>query len=212
MLGLQGADREWRGEAEIMPVRGATCPNLSHPPEIDGHVGRSEWDGATSLNGFVTPEDAQPAARATTVLLAHDASSLYVAFLCQGQTQPQAQVRHHDGDVWVDDCVELFVQPPGSEAYYHFAVNALGSTMESRCAPSESFAWNAPWEAKVGRLPDGWSVEIAIPFTSLEAKPEGFWRMNFGREEADTKSPSCWNPTGNGFHVSTAFGEIMFKS
>ncbi len=142
------------------------------------------------------------------MLLGHDAARLFVAVTCGGQAKPTAQQRAHDGDVWADDCVELFLQPPGSEAYYHFGVNAVGSLMESRCAPSEQVGWNCAWEARTGLTAEGWTVEAAIPLAALGGRAEGFWRMNFGREEADAKTATCWNPTGGGFHVPAGFGEV----
>jgi hypothetical protein len=142
------------------------------------------------------------------VLLGRDAERLYIGVTCGEQPNPNARQRAHDGEVYADDCVELFLQPPGGDAYYHFGVNAVGSTMEARCAPAEQVGWNGAWEAKAGRTADGWVVEVAIPFAALGAKAEGFWRMNFGREEADTKSATCWNPTGGGFHVPAGFGEV----
>ena len=200
-----------KGEAEMLPVRGAPCPRLGAAPTVDGRLGAEEWRGASRLEGFVTPDDASPAKRPTTVLLGHDGAKLYIAMICGGQGQPVAEQRAHDGEVWRDDCVEVLVQPPGSEAYYHFAANAAGSQMESRCVPgSEQVSWDCDWEAKAGAAGDGWLVEMAIPLAALGAKAEGFWRMNFGREEADTKTPTCWSPTGGGFHVPQRFGDVRF--
>ena len=201
------ADGVQEGTVELPTVRGALCPALA-APKLDGQIGEAEWAGAARLTGFGAPDDGKPAARPTTVLLGHDAARLFVAVTCGGQAKPTAQQRAHDGDVWADDCVELFLQPPGSEAYYHFGVNAVGSLMESRCAPSEQVGWNCAWEARTGLTAEGWTVEAAIPLAALGGRAEGFWRMNFGREEADAKTATCWNPTGGGFHVPAGFGEV----
>lgn len=197
-----------QGEGDVSVVRGAMCPALPTAPQLDGQIGAAEWAGAARLEGFGAPDDGKPAARPTTVLLGHDATRLLVAVTCGGQPAPTARPRAHDGDVWADDCVELFLQPPGSSAYYHFGVNAVGSQMESRCSGSEEIGWNCAWEAQTGRTGEAWTVEVAIPIAALGGTPTGLWRMNFGREEADAKTATCWNPTGGGFHVPAGFGEV----
>jgi len=53
-------------------------------------------------------------------------------------------------------------------------------------------------------------VEIAIPFSVVGGQPNGFWRANFGREEADAKVATCWAPTFGGFHTPSRFGKVAF--
>lgn len=200
-----------RGEADVTLVRGVRCPKLGGAPVLDGTVGGAEWGGAASITDFVTPAEAKPAARKTTVLLGHDAKNLYIAFTCSGQLTVTAAARPRDGAVWEDDAVEVFLQPEGSEAYYHLGVNANGAILDGKCDPAEDTRWDGKWEAKTARTADGYVVEMAIPFATLGAKAEGgWWRVNFGREEADTHVPTCWNPTLGGFHVPGRFGEMAF--
>jgi len=53
-------------------------------------------------------------------------------------------------------------------------------------------------------------LEIAVPFAAIGAKPEGIWRVNFGRDEADAGRATCWSPTFSGFHTPSRFGELKF--
>jgi len=209
---------EWRaqgqdaaGAAEVVLVRGAQVPRLSAPPKLDGRIEPGEWAQAAKLQGFVTPQDAKPAPRATTVLLGHDGQQLYLACLCAGQPKPVAKDRGHDGNVWEDDAVEVFLQPPGSDVYYHFIVNAVGSRYDARCLKGQERSWDAAWQAKTTVGAEGWAVEMAIPLQALGAKADGLWRVNFGREEADTSRATCWSPTFASFHTPERFGEIGFQ-
>jgi hypothetical protein len=204
---LTGAPSEGGFETDLR--RGFRCPTLPTAPAVDGQFSQAEWTGAAAVSGFVTHDDAKPAARSTEVHVGHDATRLYVAYVCHGQAQPQASRRPHDGAVWEDDCVELFLQPPGGDTYYHFAVNAAGSLFEARC-PNSDASWNPDWEAAGGRAVDGWVLEIAVPFGALQAKPEGAWRVNFGREDQADRQATCWSPTGGGFHVPARFGDMAF--
>jgi len=195
------------GDLEVPLRRGFRGPKLGVAPTVDGQFSPAEWVGAAKLSGFVKHDDARPAGRQTDVYVGHDGGKLYVAYVCHGQPQPRAVPRAHDGAVWEDDCVETFLQPPGGETYYHLAVNAAGARFEARC-PGSDASWNPEWEAQAGRLADGWVVEIAVPWKALQGPPEGLWRVNFGREEQDTKQATCWSPTGGGFHIPARFGDM----
>ena len=198
------------GELEVPVVRGAECPRLGATPTLDGTIGAAEWQGAARLDDFRGAHDGKPATRPTTVLLGHNDATLWIAFACTGQPEPQGIDRPHDAAVWEDDAVEVFLQPAGSDAYYHFAVNAAGARYEARCLNGIDSTWGADWHAKTGLVGDGWTVEIAIPLNSLGAAPRGLWRADFGREEADTKAATCWAPTFDGFHTPARFGVIRF--
>jgi hypothetical protein len=197
------------GQLTVPVVRGATCPRLATNPRCDGHLAPDEWQGAARLEGFCRALDGQPAPRPTTVLLAHDGASLFVAWLCGGQAEPTAAQRPRDGAVWEDDAVELFVQPPASSCYYHFVVNAAGQQYDARIESGTlDAAWSADWQAAVGRDADGWVVEMAVPWRVFGSGPMGLWRMNFGREEADTHIATCWAPTLGSFHSPERFGKV----
>ena len=199
-----------QGVAPVVLLRGMRCPQLAQAPQLDGRVTDAEWAGAALVQGFVNPADATPAERRTTVRIGHDGRQLYLAFICAGQGQPVAKDRGQDGAVWEDDTVEIFLQPPGRSTYYHLAANALGSRYDARCEGSTDSRWNAPWTVATGVAEGAWVAEIAIPLAALEAKAEGVWRVNFGREEADTRRASCWSPTLAGFHTPARFGEMGF--
>lgn len=198
------------GRTEVPLVRAVRCPPLAQPPKLDGKIESAEWAQAAKLDGFGNASDGKPAVRPTTVLLGHDGQRLYIACACGGQKKPVAQDRGQDGEVWKDDAIEVFLQPPGSESYYHLAVNAVGSRLDERCGGGHDTAWTASWEAKAGPDADGWSVEMAIPLDAFGAKAEGTWRVNIGREEADTQCATCWSPTFGGFHTPARFGELCF--
>lgn len=206
---LEGA-RGCRGTVQVPVVRGATCPRLSVAPRCDGRLDAGEWDRAAKLEGFFAAFDGKPAARPTTVLLGHDGFTLFVALVCGGQPNPSAADRPRDGAVWEDDAVEVFLQPPSCRGYYHFVVNAAGQQYDAYAEGGLDASWNADWQAAVGRTGDGWVVEMAIPFGAVGGQPSGLWRMNFGREEADTKLATCWAPTFGGFHAPSRFGVVIF--
>ncbi len=56
---------------------------------------------------------------------------------------------------------------------YWFTVNLGGSVMDGTIAPEReySFEWDGPWESATAELPDGWSLEMFLPW-SMMAMPE----------------------------------------
>ncbi len=200
------------GTIEVPLVAGAACPRLAAAPRVDGRVeaeeADGEWAGAARLEPFLGAADGKPAARPTAVLAGHDGANLYLAFLCWGQTEPQATHSGQDVPVWEDDSVEVFLQPPGSTAYYHLAVNAAGARYDARCQLGLDPSWEGQWQAASGRMDGGWVVEMAVPLKAVGGTASGIWRANFGREEADTGAATCWSPTLGGFHTPARFGEL----
>jgi len=86
-----------KGETDVDLVRGAVCPR----------------EGAAKLDRFMVASSGAAATRPTTVLASHDDANLYLKVTCGGQANPKAIERPHDGPVWEDDAVEIFLQPPG---------------------------------------------------------------------------------------------------
>ncbi|MFB3069962.1 MAG: DUF5916 domain-containing protein, partial [Gemmatimonadales bacterium] len=55
-------------------------------------------------------------------------------------------------------------------------------------------SWDGIWEARAVIRPDGWSVEIEIPFQTLNFDPSrGSWGINFQRTVRRKNEESAWN-------------------
>ncbi len=127
-------------------------------------------------------------------------------------------VRQHDGDVWTDDCVEVFLAPDPNEpnAYYHIVVNSLAVVrdefwQDGRDDPS----WDSHAQVAVRVESNRWVVEIAIPFASLNRLPvvSDAWRVNFARERYAVEPPELltWQPCQKGFHEPEHFGALQLE-
>ncbi|MBU4199565.1 MAG: CehA/McbA family metallohydrolase [Verrucomicrobia bacterium] len=167
-----------------LPV--AAIPRMTQAPTIDGAWGSNEWDGTYQSGGFLIPATTNPAQPSTTFRMGLDDHNLYLAFRCglSSNAEPQAVTTQHDGSVTKDDSIELFVWPDGAKPVYcHFMVNAVGVRFDQHCAFNPSAVnvdgsverdskWNPDWEAKTGREPGAWILEIAIPWSTLELEPK----------------------------------------
>ena len=162
------------GRAGDAPPR---IPMLPQPPVIDGEMGAKEWSGSlhykdfheTSFNASNTTI---PEGLRTEVHCARTPSALCVAFRCFHGRKDQmvTAVTSHDGPVWEDDSVEVFLDAQDTQfSYYHFVINARGALYDaSNNAPRRGdMTWDSGANSAGKILPDGYSVEISLALSAL---------------------------------------------
>jgi hypothetical protein len=187
------------------------------PPAVDGSLGEAVWETATEVSGFVLSGTPAFAREQTRVRLCHDDRALYLGFRCTESRLVAASQQAHlfkahatgrDADVFADDCVEVFIGPPGSGTYYQFAANAAGGSYEAREKDSR---WDCEWQwaAQVGE--GEWTVEMTIPFSALGAAPRGDeWALSLAREQKPLGENSTWSGIQGAFHTPEQFGRMRF--
>ena len=205
---------------KVTPIPEARVPLTSAPPTIDGELDDAVWQTTTMVQMNYTNLGGPPA-QPTEVYLTSDNTNLYVAYRCHEKhlDEMKATVTEHDGPVFDEDSVEVFVDVQGDgKDYYHFAVNTLGTKYE---AHGYDAAYDPSWEAAAAKgsdlshrsdMSDSWTAEIAIPFLALKANGSGVWRANFTRNRAVTPTVEnmCWSPTYGSFHTAIRFGKLVF--
>lgn len=186
-----GADRA----APLKPYKTET------PPVIDGVLDDDVWKQAPSESVFKTysPDYGKDMRQKTTVYYAYDREYLYFAFHCF-DTEPdkiKASVAARD-TVRRDDWICLNLDPFDDQQFLTcFYVNPLGIQMDSvATATGEDYSVDFVWYSagKIG--PDGYTIEVKIPFKSLryarrEPVPMGIiFERNISRlSEAGTLPP-----------------------
>lgn len=187
-------------------------PRLS-APTIDGVIGAQEWKSAGIIDSFVDPFG-KMAARKSRTLVGYDDHSLYLAFVCEEPQPHEAKIYPHDGAIYQNDCVEIFLNPQANRAsFYHFIVDILNQQYDA--LGEDYFGYNPPWKAAVHKAGDGFSIEASIDFSAIERstpKPGELWYANVCREQANGKGLSCWQPTYGNFNSPGRFGQWVFDS
>ncbi|MEA3401097.1 MAG: sugar-binding protein [Armatimonadota bacterium] len=197
------------------------CARAEEPPVIDAGADDACWKGAMVATDFsvLSSGGAQRAFRQTTVRAAWDDDALYLHAICL-EPDPAtitAEVTTRDGETWMEDAMEVFVQPdPGSAQYYHFIVNARGTLYDERTT-DPSYDARARVAARIGD--EAWRVEMAIPWRDLPGappRPGEAWGFNVGREHrpAEPTEWSTWSPLEEGlkkFGVPEGFGRLRFS-
>ena len=183
------------------------------PPVIDGTLGDAEWQGAAHATDFMQyePRRGESPTQPTEALVLFDSTHVYVAFRVWDPEPPAAQLTRRDASLLNDDAVVLLLDTQNdNQSAYYFMTNLLGTQTDGRVANdgrTVDDTWDAPWETAAQRVDGGWTVEIAIPFTSMSyaAGDDRTWGINFGRSRRRTLELSFWaGPLDNRFRVSQA--------
>lgn len=151
-------------------------PRVNSRISMDGVLDEDLWDHALVLDlpYEVMPGENIPPPVSTECLLAYDDRNLYAAFRAYDPDPSQIRAHYCDRDhAFRNDYVGILVDPfnDGRRGFEFFA-NPFGVQMDfSRndvaMGDQEDATWDAIWES-AGRITDeGYTVEMAIPFTSL---------------------------------------------
>ncbi|MET3025944.1 carbohydrate-binding family 9-like protein [Flavobacterium sp. UW10123] len=165
---------------------------------IDGNL--SDWDHPF-LGPFVIHNSGEKALQNTFVSLSWNDENLFLAYKCN-DSQIIGTSQKRDSQIYnTDDLVEVFIDPDGdSENYIEIGVNAFSTNYDLllKCISPECGGWNTAMyfdikglEAASKITPEGYIVEIKIPFSSLKKIENG----GFKKPKIGTK----WR--GNTFRI-----------
>ena len=191
-----------------------TIPKLSTAPAIDGTISEAEWSAAAGPGLFRSMADGMILSQQPRLLLGYDDANFYLAArLPFTGDKPFISATRHDDAVYLDDALEVFLQPAGSDTYYQFVVNAAAVKWDGK---DQSSSWNAPWDASAHIGQSFWTVEIAIPFSAIGQKTpsEGVeWRLNIAW---DAQGPhpfiGTWSLITGSLHQPDKFATGIFRA
>ena len=160
--------------------------------EIDGLLNEPEWKMVLPAKDFIQrdPIQGSPATEKTEVYVIHDKENLYIgAILFDSnpdgilayQKRRDQSLRTDDRFMWI---LDTFLD--GRTGYF-FEVNPAGLLGDGLIIGGDSYwginkDWNGIWDARVVVIPEGWSVEVVIPFRTLNFDPNlDTWGINFQR-------------------------------
>jgi hypothetical protein len=179
-----------------------SVPKFTAVPVIDGKLDDEVWKQAVVLKDFyqIDPGDNTPPLKPTEVLLGYDAKNFYIAFKCYDEPDKvRATVSKRD-NIFSDDYVGFFLdtyndQRKAFEAFFNpLGIQADGTLTEGR---GEDFSLDWVMESKGVVGPEGWVVEVAIPFKSLRyvAGKDKLWGAHFFRRiKRNNNELDSWMP------------------
>jgi hypothetical protein len=161
---------------------------FAKPPVIDGKLDDEVWKSATVFKDFYQwrPSDSAPPAERTEVFAGYDTRFLYFAFHAYGEpSKVRASVAKRDS-IFDDDVVGVILDTFNDRRRaYELLFNPLGIQMDGFLTEggNDDFSVDIVMESKGMVTPDGYTVEVAIPFKSLryEAGKGKLWGIHILR-------------------------------
>lgn len=226
-------------EIKSLKIREYEVERIQETISIDGKLNEPGWQNTAFTEEFVVHTDGAKPELSTKAQMLWDAKNLYIAFTVF-DNHIWATMKKHDKPLWLEEAVEVFIDPDGDgKDYIELQANCLGTTLD--LLMNKEFVkgghTNYKWNLKgftVGidtisfteKDCKKWICEMSLPFKSiLSVAPimncppvvGDSWRINVCRIERDvshkdTMEATCWNQTDNrGFHAPDKFGRILFK-
>ena len=169
-------------------------------PIIDGIIDETVWQAVEPATDFYRfePESGGHAPVKTEVWVLYDDVALYIAckmYDPDPSSIPSQLGKRDDWDV-VADWIGLWLNPFNDGANeLNFVLTSAGVQVDSKWGPTGSdFNWNPVWESNAHMDTDGWTAEMAIPFSQMRfpAKDIQTWGFNIARGRSSTRETYTW--------------------
>jgi len=209
------------GPSAVVPMdpEGAPRPTIlatraEVPILVDGVLDESAWERAEPVSRFIQaiPDAGYPATEETLVRVLYDDANLYVGALLL-DSDPEgitAQFLNQDFDTHEDDVfavtLDTFLDHRNS---FMFLINPRGAVKDGQTfdnSRTTNLAWEGVIQVETIIHDDGWTVELAIPFSTLRFDPalkDQEWGVNFLRRLRRRNEDSYWAPLDRRSKVHT---------
>lgn len=170
-------------------VRSAAVTAITAPISVDGVLDEPAWAAAPNIGDLIQrqPNMGEPPTERTEVTLLHDRDNLYIGVMAFDSDPGRivATQMARDGSVGADDNIEILLDTfRDRRSAFYFATNPAGVFLDGVVFGNGQLNadWDAIWDVRTKRTPEGWVAEFAIPFKSLNF-PAGqtVWGFNVSR-------------------------------
>jgi hypothetical protein len=202
---MNGGVRRWPIDVEEAPRPEVSAVRIEQPIVVDGRLDEEAWKKASPITGFIqsTPRTGYPATERTVARVLYDQDNLYVGAICY-DSEPERLVvpslkqdfSTHDSDTF-GVALDTFLDRRDA---FLFLVNPKGAVWEAQDfndSESMNLAWEGIIKLKTRIHEEGWTVEMAIPFTTLRFDPgkkNQSWGLNFMRRIRKNNEEAYWAP------------------
>src|SRR5262245_35265892 len=167
---------------------------------LDGRLDEPSWSKAIPAADFmqIDPTNGDPATEPTEVRIVFNREALYLGVTCF-DSEPARWIGwqlRRDERLFSDDAfmwtIDTFLD--GRTGYF-FEMNPSGLMADALMGLNgENREWDGIWNARVRRSEIGWTLEIEIPFRTLNFDPANdTWGINFQRVVTRKNEQSIWS-------------------
>ncbi|MBI5916338.1 MAG: carbohydrate binding family 9 domain-containing protein [Bacteroidetes bacterium] len=184
---------------------------ISQSIKIDGSLDEAAWLLAPPTSGFVqnTPDPGKAPSQASEVRVLYDNTAVYIgARLLDSHPDSillEMTERDNIGNTdWFAVVIDAYRDGNNGVGFGVTASGIQYDTKFSAAAGRGSFggvlnsgesSWDAVWDSEVKFTPEGWVVEMKIPYSAIRFPNAGeqVWNVNFAREIRRRREVSYWN-------------------
>lgn len=202
-------------EPRVVAVRAETAPR------IDGVLDDAVWAATVPTSDFRqrVPVDLGDPSERTELRVAFDASHLYLALhnFDREPSKIRAAILERGGRIDKDDNVRIALDTYlDRRNAYIFELNPLGTQDDALITDEHTvnWDWNGVFRSEGRRTPDGWTLEVAIPWTTLrfpatEAPVMGIAvQRTINRKNEEVLFPGIARDYREGFHQVSQYARL----
>jgi hypothetical protein len=207
------------------PIIRAVRLNTDERISVDGRLDEAVWQRAEPITRFTQsdPRNGEPSTEAASIRVLFDGDRLYIGAQLD-DSNPEGILGKQmvrDGALDADDRFMWVLDPYNDQrSGYFFETNPAGVMSDAQLVAASNAnvgtalnrAWDGIWLARVRRHDLGWTVEVEIPFRTLNFNPQAdVWGANFQRTVRRKNEDSYWNGWGRnqGLLDLTSAGQLV---
>ena len=177
-------------------------------PKIDGILSDNCWENLQIANNFtqINPNNGakEKHQQRTEVKICYDDKNLYFGIMMYDNAPDSIlkELSKRDETNKNFDKFGIWINPfNDGQIEYNFNVTAAGVQIDKKYTPnSEDISWDAVWNSAIRIKKNGWTAEIAIPFSAIRfANNNKPWAINMARTIRRYRTDYSWNPINNSF-------------
>ncbi len=168
-----------------------TATRLREAVVVDGRLHDAVYGEIEAVAGFIQqePSEGEPATERTDVWILFDDDALYISARCW-DSQPARMVanemrRDHRNVAQNESFAVILDTFHDRRNGFFFQTNPLGALRDGLITDERTanFDWNTVWDVQTQTTPDGWTLEMVIPFKSLRygGDADQVWGINVHR-------------------------------
>jgi hypothetical protein len=209
----------------VAQVRSLDAVKTTNSPRLDASLDDAAWQNAPTATDFITnsPVYGQPSKVKTSVKVVYDNTAIYIsAYLYDDPRSIRKQMTVRDGEQRTDvDYFSVFLDTyRDKQNAFQFLVTSRNVQTDARLSPNfepngfgsyGDVSWDAVWDSRVSMKPDGWVVEMKIPYSAIRFSKEEVqeWGIQFLRFTRSNNETSFWNPVDpNVSGLVNQFGQL----
>lgn len=201
-------------QTPFFPKKTIVIQKLTSAIKIDGELNEAAWKNAGIADSFVMQKPApfipEPKSTQTITYFLYNDDGFYVGAFLKEPTKDSiaAELTGRDGFGNNDFFGVVLDTYEDKLNGFEYFVTPLNEQWDAKVSPSsdnsEDFAWNAVWQSAVTIKPNGWSIEMFIPYSAIRFSNKKIqnWGLNIVRQRKKSGHKSFWqsiDPNANGF-------------